>query len=48
MKITIKEIRFIFSILVFLFGLGVIIFGNTIETKFFGLIYIILIRRWKN
>ena len=37
-----KNIQFIFSILVFLFGLGIIIFGNTIETKFFGLIYIIL------
>jgi hypothetical protein len=42
MKIIIKEIRFIFSILVFLFGLGVIVFGDTIETKFFGLIYVIL------
>jgi len=43
-----KNIQFIFSILVFLFGLGIIIFGNTIETKFFGLIYIILSMKWKN
>ena len=37
-----KEIRSIFKILVFLFGLGVIIFGDTIETKFWGLLYIVL------
>jgi hypothetical protein len=36
------NIRFIFSCLVFFFGLGVIVLGQSIETKFLGLVYILL------
>ncbi len=37
-----KNIKFIVGILVFFFGLGLIIFADKLENKLFGLAYLIL------
>ncbi len=37
-----KNIKFILSVLIFLFGLGLAIFAHDLEIKLFGLVYIIL------
>jgi hypothetical protein len=42
MKFGKRELRSIFKVLVFLFGLGLIIAGNTIEIKMWGLLYLVL------
>lgn len=42
-KIAIKKnIRFVLSVLLFLFGLGLIIFADSLEFKLFGGIYMAL------